>query len=64
MRVSNPTQGTRQMTRHTDRNLQLYARILRLLTSHETHCRNSEQYESLLDIERHVIAPDPSLVWC
>lgn len=49
---------------HTERNLQLYTRVLRLLTSFEVSCQNCGQYENMMDIERHVIAPDPTLVWC
>lgn len=49
---------------YTERNLQLYVRVLRLLTDEEKSCRNCGQYENMMDIERHVIAPDPALVWC
>jgi hypothetical protein len=48
---------------------QLYARILRLETDHEAHCRlravqSGQDPQTLHIIVRDIIAADRSLVWC
>lgn len=49
------------------KNYQLYARILRLVTTYETECkRPAPGYdpEYLFNVARDVIASDADLVWC
>jgi hypothetical protein len=51
------------------KNYQLYARILRLFTDFEEHCRmrglqSGQDADGMRNVVRDVIATDLTLVWC